>query len=781
MPSTLQNIEIFVCLENSRVEAGLAGIFSDNKIKYSIIRPGAFSQFTEISANKNLYSPLVVDHKVFKKLASKPGNPDLPSFAGVMILLEDDEIPEYLGIESVANYKILPAGISVESLFVLIIKEWKSLVRKRDKEKSANDIGKTEELFNQQHEILRSILESIDDQLFTLDKDGNFIQYFQPVGGARLAMSGDVFIGKNIKEVGFPDHVSNKYLEIIAKVIAEDKADQADYYIEAFGSKLWYNARIAPRKNLLGIPEGVTVLCRDVTRQKKSEETTKRARDFYLTLLTDFPAMIWKANTSKKADYFNKTWLDFTGNDLDSELQMDWVEKLHIKDVTGFLTALLKAFKEKTTFQYEHRLKHKSGEFRWVYNVGSPFYNLEGHFAGFIGSCYDITERRAAEEMLNLQKSAIESALEGILILDASDKTYPVIYANSELSKITGLEKETIAGMEFLKLLGIAEGNNVTIEILDALNQRKNYKGEIHCIDQNGVDAWRLLHLSPVDNRQNGTTHFVAVLNDITESKEVERTLMESNRELQKTNSELDRFVYSTSHELRSPLMSVLGLLNLIESENEDITDLDSISEKDAYLGMIKDTVSRLDKTIHDIIDYSRNSRLDVVYENIDFQLLIETSIQNSKHLTGYEKIKFVIDVNSKSPFFSDKRRMEIVFNNFISNSIKFHNFDQEKPFVEIKVKTSPVNALITISDNGTGIADRHLPKLYDMFYRGTEKSTGSGIGLYIAKEIVEKLKGNIKVHSALNKGTSFIIDLPNYLVKDQKIPSFVSFETDLF
>jgi PAS domain S-box-containing protein len=625
----------------------------------------------------------------------------------------------------------------------------------------------------QQHEILKSTLESIDDLFFTLDNSGNFTEYFQPDGSnTQFSFSSDIFIGKNIAEVGFPDDVAQKYLDIIKQVIFNDKPEQIDYCIEAFGSKLWYNARISPRKNVFGMPEGVTVLCRDVSRQKKSEDTIKRARDFYLTLLTDFPTMIWKTNTSKRADYFNNTWLEFTGNELETELQLDWVEKIHYNDVTGFLSTLLKAYKTKTSFQFEHRLKNKAGEYKWVYNVGSPFYNLEGHFAGFIGSCTDISERRKAEEMLNLQKSAMESALEGILIIDAEKHNCPVIYANSELSNITGIPKENILGLGFLGVLGNPLNDNVNKDIITSLKNKTSYKGEIFCKDSKGRDSWRLLYMSPVKDEKNGNTHFVAVLSDITDSKEAEKVLREKNRELHKTNEELDRFVYSTSHELRSPLMSVLGLLNLVEAEAKFPEGENGSNEQFMYLGMIRDTISRLDKIIHDIIDYSRNARLDVICENIDFKDFIDASVNNHRFIEGVEKVNFKIDIQNKHLFFSDKRRISIILNSLISNCLRFHNYQQENPFVEIKIKTSPVNALITIGDNGPGIAEKHIPKLYDMFYRGSEKSTGSGIGLYIVKEIVSKLRGTIQVHSALNKGTTFIIDLPNYLERDKQILS---------
>lgn len=629
---------------------------------------------------------------------------------------------------------------------------------------------KADQMFYQQHEMLRSTLESIDDLFFTLNKDGDFIDYYQPSGSSHLALSSDVFVGKNIYDVGFPLDVAKKYIQTIEQVIDEDKSEQIDYYLEAFGSRLWYSAKISPRKNAFGVAEGVTVLCRDITRQKRTEETLKRARDFYLTLLADFPSMIWKTNTSKRADYFNKTWLDFTGNKLEEELKTDWVEKLHIADVSNFLATLLNAYLKKEPFQIEHRLKHKSGEYRWVINAGRPFYNLEGQFAGFIGSCYDITERRQAEELLNLQKSAMESALEGIIIIEDDDERYPVTYANKELTNITGISGDEIPGMDFLDVIGCPLSPETRSSIIYALKNKKSFKGEIECHNGKQQKSWRLLYMAPVQDEKSSVNHFVAVLSDITEAKEVENALRDNNRQLKKTNEELDRFVYSTSHELRSPLMSVLGLLNLMESEPDN-------GDRSNYLQMIRDTISRLDKIIHDIIDYSRNSRMDVIYENIDFEGFIQKSITNHAYFDQFEKVKFDVDVKNGVPFFSDKKRIEIIFNNFISNCLRFHNYEQIEPYVRIKVKTSPVNVLITISDNGTGIHEKHIHKIYEMFYRGTEKSTGSGIGLYIVKEIIDKLKGNIQIQSDPGKGTTFIIDIPNYPGNEPRLFSLNSVE----
>jgi PAS domain S-box-containing protein len=624
-------------------------------------------------------------------------------------------------------------------------------------------------MYYHQAEMLKNTIESIDDLIFSLNRKGDFIEYYQPTGGTHFASSNDGFIGKNIFDVGFPEVVALKYMEAVEIVMNEDRPEQIDYYLEAFGTQLWYNARVSPRKNIYGIIDGVTVLCRDITKQKKTEETLKKARDFYMTLLADFPSMIWKTDRIKRPDYFNKTWLEFTGKTFESEIQTEWIDKIHPNDLKSFLEVLIQAYKNKQPFQIEHRLKHRSGDFKWVINAGSPFYNITGQFEGYIGSCYDITGRRKAEEMMYLQKSAMESALEGILIIQDDHRNYPVIYANKELAKLTSSAESDIIGRSFVDILGCPLSEDFSIDLLKALKNRSSYRGEYFCHDySDGISQqWFLLDLAPVKDKIDNVNHFVAVISDITKSKTVEKILREKNKQLQKTNAELDSFVYSTSHELRSPLMSVLGLLNLLE------TDIDHQDQK-TFLSMIRESISRLDKIIHDIIDYSRNSRLDLENEHINFNEMIEWVIQNHKYYDNFSKVRFSVHVKESGSFLSDKRRIQVILNNLVSNSLRFHNYNQPDPYIDIEVDISSANALITVKDNGTGIHNDHISRIYEMFYRGTERSRGSGIGLYIVKEIVDKLNGTIEVESSLQSGTVFSVDLPNFINKNFKSASMV-------
>ncbi|MDA9089841.1 HAMP domain-containing histidine kinase [Maribacter arcticus] len=213
--------------------------------------------------------------------------------------------------------------------------------------------------------------------------------------------------------------------------------------------------------------------------------------------------------------------------------------------------------------------------------------------------------------------------------------------------------------------------------------------------------------------------------------------------------------MYSASHELRAPLASVLGLITLILTEENKPGLV-------ASLNMMEKSVKRLDDFIKDIIEYSRNKHLKVNVETINFTNLIESSIESFWYLENMNKIKVKINVDDKIDFASDKKRISILLNNFISNAIKYHDVSKRTPTIWISIKTSKKEAIITIKDNGLGMAEEQLDKIFDMFYRISSQIMGSGIGLFIVKEVLGKLNGTIEVKSALGEGSTFTLKIPN-------------------
>ncbi len=232
-----------------------------------------------------------------------------------------------------------------------------------------------------------------------------------------------------------------------------------------------------------------------------------------------------------------------------------------------------------------------------------------------------------------------------------------------------------------------------------------------------------------------------------------EKELQHINQELNKKNTELDNFVYSVSHDLRAPIASLKGLMNLLKKESEKVN-------LNLYLDKMISSVQQQDNFIQDILDQSRNSRLEVKREEVYFKPLLEEAFEQLRFaLAPDQRIEKTIDVDQQEPFYSDRWRLKIIFNNIIANAIRYHRGLNTR--IEIKIKINAHRAYLTIDDNGIGIGPEHLEKVYDMFYRATEHGAGSGLGLYIVKETVTKLHGVIRLTSALGVGTKIELEIP--------------------
>lgn len=236
-------------------------------------------------------------------------------------------------------------------------------------------------------------------------------------------------------------------------------------------------------------------------------------------------------------------------------------------------------------------------------------------------------------------------------------------------------------------------------------------------------------------------------------------SLQTQNEELLKINRELDSFVYSVSHNLKAPLMSVLGLLNLAKMEDEKHGNVFT-----QYFGMMERSIHKLDDTLKEILEYSRNARNELTVERVDIRKVINDNLERMQYLPGSELITKDVYIEGDAELFSDSYRLSVIFNNLISNAIKYSDPYKPNQFLHIMVSVTEDRLTVEFEDNGIGIDNQYLKKVFDMFFRATLQKEGAGLGLYIVKETVEKLHGSIKIDSQPGIGTRFKIDLPNFL-----------------
>lgn len=237
------------------------------------------------------------------------------------------------------------------------------------------------------------------------------------------------------------------------------------------------------------------------------------------------------------------------------------------------------------------------------------------------------------------------------------------------------------------------------------------------------------------------------------EIKNQNEQLRNSVAQLKKSNAELDNLVYSVSHNLRGPVSTIQGLVYLMKIEKKN--DGGQIPD------MILASISKLDNTIKEIITYSRNARIELVREPVDLRKLIDDVLEQLEFARQELSVQVQIDLEEEFVW-CDRFRLSVIMNNLLSNSLKYADRSKNGLFLEIRsTRTRGHHLEITIQDNGIGISPEVLPFVYNMFYRGTEKSDGAGLGLYIVREAVERLGGTVELKSRQHEGTIATVSLP--------------------
>lgn len=365
------------------------------------------------------------------------------------------------------------------------------------------------------------------------------------------------------------------------------------------------------------------------------------------------------------------------------------------------------------------------------------------------------------KESREFNKGILSSLTSHIAVIDDTGKIITVnkawklfsIQNDGDSSKINNKKYNYFEVCEKAAASGDKIAKEVLIGIKKIFSKELNIVSIVYPCHSPTEERWFEFRAMPFGKNAN---KIVITHRDISAEKKSDQIQKIQNLELIKTNSELDKFVYSISHDLRAPLTSMLGLI--------DLTYDCEIQERPELLGMMKQSVIKLDDLITDILTYSKNKNTLIVNEEIDFKNLINTTRNNHLYMGGTENISIAVTIDQKSTFVSDKIRITYILNNLYSNAIKYSDTTKNNSFINISIHTDETEATITFEDNGIGIAEKDKIKIFEMFYRSTNLSTGSGLGLYILKESIEKMNGNIDLKSEVDKGSVFTISIPNLI-----------------
>jgi PAS domain S-box-containing protein len=359
----------------------------------------------------------------------------------------------------------------------------------------------------------------------------------------------------------------------------------------------------------------------------------------------------------------------------------------------------------------------------------------------------DITERKQTEERTKKNETLLAQLFQNVpmavVLLTDSGKVEQV---NKGFEEMFGFSMTELKGRSINDFIVPDELTHEGVDLNNLIANHRVVSLETARRHRNGKLVDVILYGMPV-MLENQTIGIYGVYVDITERKRVEE-------ELKIRNGELDNFVYKVSHDLRAPLSSILGLVNLAKLPGNTDNPMD-------YIDIIGSKVEHLDHFISDVLSHSKNLKMEISTSKVDFDRIIEQTFSDLNYLEGTLDMQRSVKIEGIE-FFSDPWRISEIIRNLISNAIKYRRLESVAAEINIRITIDHLRAEIIFSDNGIGISEPSLSKIFEMFYRATEQSDGSGIGLYIVKNAVEKLGGQIYVASRVGQGTRFNIILPN-------------------
>ncbi len=536
-----------------------------------------------------------------------------------------------------------------------------------------------------------------------------------------------------------------------------------DVFVKKDGS--FFDVTVAARPIIEdGVPTFTIIEVRDITEEKRAQQAIIESEARFRAMADHAPVMIWVADAFGQCTYVNKQWQDFTGHNLEQSMDFGWQTAIDPYDLPYFESIYKKAAAESDGFRAEYRMRRHDGKLRWVVSTGTARFGANGEFLGHIGSVLDITEIKEAERKVKqnaelLQKLFLEvPAL--VALVRAPDKQY--VLANPLYRKLYGnrpiIGKTLREAHPELEGQGVLEplervfetgipyvGKEVPMAI-DRQNNGQIVHGYFNLVNQPLLDA---------QNKVEAVLVFAVEVTELVAARKkmvaINEELSEKNNELIRINNDLDSFVYTASHDLKSPIANMEGLITLLR----DILQGKIDAEDSQLLDMVGSSINKLKQTIADLAEITKvQKELQAKVEPLYFdEVLQDVKTDISSMITAAEAT-IQADFGVKEILYARKNLRSILYN-LVSNAVKYRS--PERP-VEVRIDTYQQNGYIVlrVQDNGLGIKKEQQHKLFSMFKRLHTHVEGTGIGLYIVKRIIENNGGKIEVESELDKGTTF-------------------------
>ncbi len=493
----------------------------------------------------------------------------------------------------------------------------------------------------------------------------------------------------------------------------------------------------------------------DITQHKKAEQALRESESRFRLMADCAPVLIWMSGLDKRCFYFNKVWLEFTGRTLGQESGNGWLEGVHKEDARHVEKVYTTAFGKREDFTIEYRLRRFDGEYRWVIDHGVPRFGEDGEFIGYIGSCFDFTERKQAEDELQQNQELFSLYIRNSPIFTYIKEVTPsknaVLQASENFIEIIGLPGSEIAGKSMHELFPPEFAEKIIADDWAVVE-----KGEVLKLDEELHGRHFTSIKFPIN--QGDRTLLAGYTIDITERKEAELASHKAKELAEEAIKVKSSFLANMSHEIRTPMNAIIGMAYL--AGQTELTP----QQRD-YMDKIRQSGQHLMDIINDILDFSKIESGKLTLEIIEFELA-DVFITVSNLIGGKAKDKgmeLVFDIAKDMPelFIGDPLHLRQVLVNFGINAVKFSDKGVIRFSVDM-LEDSGQEVLLrfAVTDQGIGLTPDQKSRLFQSFSQADASTTrqygGSGLGLAICRNLAELMGGSVGVNSEIGKGSTF-------------------------
>ncbi len=510
----------------------------------------------------------------------------------------------------------------------------------------------------------------------------------------------------------------------------------------------YYKTGLKPTQIDFEIIERLKLLAAAIIEKHISDQNLVASEKRFRALIEKSAELIFLVGDDGRINYAAPSVtksLGYRPHELVNEQLLNFTHEGDYDEVSRTLAKLIK--KTDTTVNIEFKLSSKKGGWRRFEGKATNLLN-DPVVNAIVLNLSDVTDEYAARQELHLRERALEASVSGKLIIDPTKNGAPIIYANQAFYEITGFAEEDVIFKNHDFLFGVDTDRDAITSIRNAIATSDGYQGEVLNYRKDGTTFWNFLTLLPVLDEYNKLLYYVANVNDVT-------TLKDTELQLREKNDELNTFVYKATHDLKGPLASILGLTQLAEDE---VTD----EAAKRYLAYIRESTARLDMILNDLLRISKVTHSTPLFKKVDLEKLVSGIADSVKSSTQNGNVNIMTRIDITDDLVTDETLLTSAIQNLLDNAVKYTNTRAVKPYAMIEAHNHKNGVVISVSDNGCGTPKEMQGKLFDMFFRGNDRSTGSGLGLYMVKKAVEKLHGDINFTSEAGVGSVFTLYLPS-------------------